>query len=98
MNRSLIWQHVKSGGLYMIMEDEAVNEADLRPMVVYKSLWDGVVWCRPTEEFHDGRFRQIEVDEAADCRTADDVILTILGVPLERVVELIQEDERRRQT
>lgn len=67
-NESEIWQHRKSGGLYMIMSEEATLEKDLSKQVIYTSLFDGAVWIRPYSEFFDGRFINVSVDEVKDCR------------------------------
>ena len=53
---SAVRRHVKSGGLYIIV-DEGYQESDASPVVVYKSLVTGTVWVRPAVEFFDGRFR-----------------------------------------
>ncbi|MEO0861129.1 MAG: DUF1653 domain-containing protein [Pseudomonadota bacterium] len=68
VQQSEIWQHKKSGGLYVVVERSAYIEADLTPAVVYRSLFDGAVWVRPAAEFFDGRFRNLSVDEVTDCR------------------------------
>lgn len=52
------WQHRK-GGLYEVLH-HAVNEADLRPVVVYRSLKDNKIWVRPMGEFYDGRFTRYD--------------------------------------
>ncbi|AHD09982.1 hypothetical protein [Phaeobacter gallaeciensis] len=70
-NQSEIWQHVKSGGLYTVI-GRGMIEADLTPVTIYRSLWDGAVWVSPTAEFEDGRFRNIAVDDVADCRPQSD--------------------------
>lgn len=62
--QSEIWQHRKSGGLYTII-GECLIEASMTPAVIYKSLFGGQVWVRPKEEFHDGRFVNIGLDEIA---------------------------------
>lgn len=64
--QSEIWQHAKSGGLYTVV-GHCLIEADLTHATIYRSLWDGQVWVRPTTEFEDGRFRNIAVDEVTDC-------------------------------
>lgn len=61
---SLIWQHVKTKGLYRVMWYGTL-ESDMTPVVIYESLHDGCVWVRPTEEFEDGRFRNVSVEEIA---------------------------------
>ncbi|WP_321362619.1 DUF1653 domain-containing protein [uncultured Celeribacter sp.] len=65
--QSEIWQHVASGGLYTVIA-HGQREDDLTPVTIYKSLWDGAIWVRPTSEFEDGRFINIAVDEVTDCR------------------------------
>lgn len=65
---SEIWQHLKSGGLYVVLINDAILEADGNTAVVYKSLWDGAVFVRPYAEFYDGRFRNICIEEVADVR------------------------------
>lgn len=69
--QSEIWQHVESGGLYCIV-GKGLLEADLTPVICYRSLWDGAVWIRPEEEFFDGRFRNLSVEEVTDCGPAAD--------------------------
>lgn len=55
-----LWQHVKTGGVYSIVEF-CVIEKDLVPAVAYRGVSKpGPVFIRPCEEFFDGRFRQIE--------------------------------------
>lgn len=62
-SQSEIWRHVKSGGLYTIKDNNALIEATLVRAVCYASLFDGQVWVRPAEEFYDGRFVNIAIDE-----------------------------------
>lgn len=50
----VIWKH-KNGGAYRIV-CTALNEADLKPMVVYQNVETSQVWVRPADEFLDGRF------------------------------------------
>lgn len=50
----LMWLHRK-GGRYVILH-HGINEADLKPVVVYQRISDSSVWVRPSEEFFDGRF------------------------------------------
>ncbi|WP_368187413.1 hypothetical protein [Aestuariibius sp. HNIBRBA575] len=56
---SQIWIHRKTGGLYVIIDDNALIEADLTPAVAYRSLETGQLWVRPRAEFHDGRFANV---------------------------------------
>lgn len=57
---SIVWKHVKTGGVYIVVEEECLLESDLTPMVAYLSLKDGKIWLRPKEEFFDGRFVKLE--------------------------------------
>lgn len=52
-----VWRHAKSAGLYRI-ETIALREADLAPVVVYRSE-EGTAFTRPAAEFFDGRFSPI---------------------------------------
>ena len=61
--QSLIWQHVKTGGLYELVETKAMMRADITAVVIYRSLFDGQLWVRPHAEFFDGRFRNLSIDE-----------------------------------
>ena len=85
--QSKIWQHVKSGGLYTII-GHGVIVADLTPATIYRSLWDGAVWVRPTAEFEDGRFRNIAVDEVTDCRPEEDKFGSLQEEPKTGTVDL----------
>lgn len=56
-----LWYHMKTGGIYRIITDNAKYE-DQGPSsraVVYQSLKDGTIWIRPYQEFMDGRFRGV---------------------------------------
>ena len=64
-HQSQIWQHVKSGGLYVVV-GHGVIEADLTPAVIYRSLLDGITWVRPAAEFNDGRFKNLSVCEVTN--------------------------------
>lgn len=70
--QSEIWQHVKSGGLYTVLDDNALLEADCSRAVIYRSLFDGQVWARSHAEFFDGRFRNLSVEEVADVTPQDE--------------------------
>jgi hypothetical protein len=61
--RSLIYQHVKTGGLYQVIEWHAKHEATTDEVVVYRNLASGLVWVRPYSEFLDGRFKCLTKDE-----------------------------------
>ena len=62
-SQSEIWWHRKTGGLYRILTTRATNESDLKRVTVYESLFDGAIWVRPEEEFFDGRFINLSIDE-----------------------------------
>lgn len=51
------WRHRK-GGEYTVIAVARI-EADLSPVIVYRSDADGRSWVRPLAEFEDGRFTQI---------------------------------------
>lgn len=70
--QSQIWQHVESGGLYYLETDVAITQANMARAAIYRSLWDGQVWVCTAEEFFDGRFRNLAVDEVTDCRPLAD--------------------------
>lgn len=65
---SEIWRHVKSDGLYTVVDQNAIIEATMAPAVCYRSLFDGQVWVRPATEFFDGRFVNIPVEQIAEVR------------------------------
>lgn len=52
---SLNYRHVKSGGIYRLL-NVGLLEATLEPMVVYQNIKTCEVWIRPQSEFFDGRF------------------------------------------
>jgi len=60
---NVYWKHKKTGGIYTLLYDQATWEADLNDVVVYRALSDGRIWVRPTEEFFDGRFEMVEVED-----------------------------------
>ena len=62
-NQSEIWRHTTTGGLYRIVDDKALLETNLMPVVVYASLFDDGVWVRPTTEFFDGRFVNLAIND-----------------------------------
>lgn len=61
--RSMIYRHLKSGGLYHVLHWDARIEATMEDAVVYQSLRDGMTWVRPRSEFSDGRFKCVSRDE-----------------------------------
>lgn len=56
---SKIWRHKKTGDLYVIITENFLIEATMKQGVLYRSLSDGRDWCRPREEFMDGRFESM---------------------------------------
>lgn len=60
MNDRTYWHHMKTGGLYTVLHDDAIREDDLEPVIVYQNVGDGRIWVRPASEFFDGRFEMIE--------------------------------------
>ncbi len=58
-----IWRHKKTGGLYIIIDEEAVIEKTLERATIYRSLSDKKTWIRPHAEFHDGRFEVLNSAE-----------------------------------
>lgn len=81
------YRHKKTGGVYRVIADPALMEADKTPVVVYQSEQDGQVWVRPAAMFHDGRFERI--GEAAEDQINSDNGGgdKILGVPLEQIAK-----------
>lgn len=58
------YRHKKTGGVYRVISDTALLEADKTAAVVYQSEADGVVWIRSAEQFYDGRFERIDAPAA----------------------------------
>lgn len=56
-----VWRHKATGGFYVLLL-MAMNETDLIPAAVYKSLKDNIIWTRPWREFTDGRFEKVDWD------------------------------------
>lgn len=52
---SITWFHKKTGDEYEIL-DHGLQEANLEPVVIYKSVRGGPTWVRPARDFFDGRF------------------------------------------
>lgn len=61
-----IWRHKKTGGLYIILEDDLTIEATMERAVCYVSIHDNRKWIRPHSEFHDGRFEVLNSFEYSD--------------------------------
>lgn len=64
--RSMVYRHVKTGGLYVVLHWDARIEASMDEAVVYQSLKDGMMWVRPKTEFMDGRFKCISREQLAE--------------------------------
>lgn len=58
-----IWRHKKTGGLYVILDEDFQIEATLQRGTLYRSLHDNRTWVRPFDEFHDGRFEVLNAAE-----------------------------------
>jgi hypothetical protein len=60
------WRHKKRGTMYTeigrghLQLTDPTGLADMQPMVLYRGDADGSLWCRPADEFGDGRFEEIE--------------------------------------
>jgi len=55
------WRHVRTGGLYIVINHAVTSDDDMTPTVVYapwteEGLNHPVVFVRPASEFFDGRF------------------------------------------
>ena len=55
-----LWIHVRSGGIYTTVQECQIEYNDTLG-ILYKSLEGGKLWCRPMEEFLDGRFKPINI-------------------------------------
>lgn len=60
MHNLEIYQHVKTGGLYFILHDNAKIEKTLEDAVVYTDTLHQHIWIRPKSEFFDGRFVKVD--------------------------------------
>lgn len=49
------WRHKKTDHLYEVV-DFGLQEDNLCPIVIYRSVQDARVWTRPCVQFFDGRF------------------------------------------
>jgi hypothetical protein len=58
------WRHLKTGGAY-IMVGKAVDSSSLVPTIIYRKFGepDSIWWTRPSWEFLDGRFKEVDVFE-----------------------------------
>jgi hypothetical protein len=54
-----IWRHKKSGGLYVVIDDDITIEATEERGVLYLRVQDGRKWVRSYSQFHDGRFEAL---------------------------------------
>ena len=63
---SKIWKHVKRGSEYKILgtallqSKSPIAETDDLQLVVYQNIKTDDMWVRPSQEFYDGRFVQVE--------------------------------------
>ena len=68
-----VWRHKKRGTTYEVLTHDAslqcASESAVESMfedenwTVYRNTVTGAVYVRPTEEFLDGRFEQIPINE-----------------------------------
>lgn len=64
------WKHKKRGGIYEVLFDNASLQCSAAPAfertfeddtwTVYRNIKTKAVYVRPTEEFLDGRFEQVD--------------------------------------
>lgn len=54
-----IWQHRKSGGIYAIFATCQIEATNEEGVLYHSTQGHGPLWCRPSAEFFDGRFRPI---------------------------------------
>lgn len=59
-----LYRHLKTQGVYVVLFDNAILEANDTPCVVYQGIDTDRVWIRPSAEFHDGRFVKLRPSEA----------------------------------
>jgi hypothetical protein len=63
LDQSEVWRDKESKGIFTIIS-HGLDAADLTPVTIYKSLFDGLIWVSPTADFEDG-FYNIAIDEVA---------------------------------
>lgn len=72
-----VYRHKKTGGLYKVLgvgrmqaekwyepDGDGAATVDMREVVVYRSLQDGLLWVRPRQDFEDGRFEAVDTLES----------------------------------
>lgn len=61
VNAGTFWMHLKTGHLYVIT-GHCIIEATVTGAVLYRRAEEpeGLIWCRPIDEFMDGRFVSAE--------------------------------------
>jgi hypothetical protein len=52
----MTYTHKKTGRKYTVLHANALNEADMSRVVIYRAEQDGEIWVRDRAEFFDGRF------------------------------------------
>lgn len=60
-----MWQHKKTGGVYTLVGSCWI-EKTAEIAVLYRGNFDGKIWCRPAQEFFDGRFVRYEPPVATE--------------------------------
>jgi hypothetical protein len=66
------YQH-RYGGIYQVIVPKVTSSVDKSIWVVYSHVYpfETEVWCRPSEEFTDGRFKEISEAELKTLLTKD---------------------------
>lgn len=54
-----IYRHKKTGGLYVVIDEDITIEETGERGILYRSLQDGRKWVRSYKKFHDGRFEAL---------------------------------------
>lgn len=72
----MLYQHIKTGGLYRVVMDDVIREHDLVECVVYQTIRGMKInWCRPRDEFYDpARFRECPENTTLDSEIVEDEI------------------------
>lgn len=72
------WRHLKRGLTYIELARGTMQASDdgcldMQPVVVYRSEKDGSIWCRPQDEFEDGRFEALPATEQPEAQDRSDI-------------------------
>lgn len=64
MNEELkLFRHIRRGTVYVLLYDDAMWEQNEVRAVVYRHIITGKLWIRPYDEFFDGRFEEIKIND-----------------------------------